>query len=305
LRRVLAAAGLALAARMAGAAQDAPWMTPALPQIAVERVVEQGGVLRGRVPAATARLELEAPGVAPMPVPVGADGSFLVGFDRDAQAEAALVATLADGRVLRAPIAVARRAWRIQPVDAPLRAGRTTAEFERLRPAELAAIAAARVPDPARAQGLAGWRVPLGWPATGRISGLFGSQRIYRGVPGSYHGGIDIALPAGTPVRAPADGVVTLAADHPFTLEGNLLLVDHGGGLESAFLHLSRIDVAVGQRVRAGQVIGAVGATGRATGPHLHWGLRWGGARLDPLLVAVPMQKGQPLPAAPDGPEGG
>jgi len=305
LRRVLAAAGVVLATASGGAqVPPAPWMTPALPQIAVERRVEQGGVLRGRVPAGTARLVLEVPGAVPVAVPVAEDGGFLVGFDRDAGPEAALVATLADGRVLRAPIAVVRRAWRIQPVDAPLRAGRTTAEFDALRPAELAAIAAARMPDPARSGGLEGWRAPLGWPATGRISGLFGSQRIYRGVPGSYHGGVDIALPTGTPVRAPADGVVTLAADHPFTLEGNLLLLDLGGGLESAFLHLSRIDVGVGERVRAGQVVGAVGATGRATGPHLHWGLRWGGARLDPLLVAEPMQKGQPSPAAPDAPQG-
>ena len=94
---------------------------------------------------------------------------------------------------------------------------------------------------------------------------------------------------AGTPVRAPADGVVTLAADHPFTLEGNLLMIDHGAGLNSAFLHLSRIDVAEGQQVTRGQIIGAVGATGRATGPHMHWGMKWNDARIDPLLLAGPM----------------
>jgi len=298
------AAGLLVLAAVPGAAQVAtgPWMTPAPPQIAVDRLVEQGGVLRGTAPVGTMRLDLVVAGAAPVPVQVATGGAFLVGFDRDAGPEAAVVATLTDGRVVRAPIAVLRRAWRIQPVDAPLRAGRTTAEFDALRPAELAAIAAARSPDPARVAGLEGWRAPLGWPATGRISGLFGSQRLYRGVPGSYHGGIDIALPTGTPVRAPAGGVVTLAADRPFTLEGNLLLVDHGGGLESAFLHLSRIDVRTGERVRAGQVIGAVGATGRATGPHLHWGLRWGGgesaARLDPLLVAGPLQEQRSLPTA-------
>jgi murein DD-endopeptidase MepM/ murein hydrolase activator NlpD len=107
--------------------------------------------------------------------------------------------------------------------------------------------------------------------------------------PGSYHSGIDIARPTGTPVVAPADGVVILAADHPFTLEGNLLMIDHGHGLNSAFLHLSRIDVRVGDHVRQGDPIGAVGATGRATGPHLHWSLRWRDTRLDPLLVAGTM----------------
>src|SRR3546814_1558795 len=93
----------------------------------------------------------------------------------------------------------------------------------------------------------------------------------------------------GAPVVAPADGVVILAADRPFTLEGNLLMIDHGHGLNSAFLHLSRIDVIPGQHVVQGQRIGAIGATGRATGPHLHWGMKWNDARIDPLLLAGPM----------------
>jgi len=90
-------------------------------------------------------------------------------------------------------------------------------------------------------------------------------------------------------VVAPADGVVILAADHPFTLEGNLLMIDHGMGLNTAFMHLSRIDVKLGERVRRGQPVGAVGRSGRATGPHLHWSLKWRDARIDPLLVAGPM----------------
>ena len=98
-------------------------------------------------------------------------------------------------------------------------------------------------------------------------------------------------LPAGTPVVAPADGVVILAADHPFTLEGNLLMIDHGAGLNSALLHLSRIDVAVGDRVRRGQPVGAVGRTGRVTGAHLHWSVQWQGAKLDPSQLAEPMER--------------
>ena len=91
-------------------------------------------------------------------------------------------------------------------------------------------------------------------------------------------------------MRAPADGVVILAAiDKPFTLEGHLLMIDHGHGLNSAFLHLSRIDVALGEHVAQGQRIGAIGSTGRATGPHLHWGMKWHDARIDPLLIAGPM----------------
>jgi murein DD-endopeptidase MepM/ murein hydrolase activator NlpD len=87
--------------------------------------------------------------------------------------------------------------------------------------------------------------------------------------------------------------VVILAADHPFTLEGNLLMVDHGMGLNSAFLHLSRITVHVGEHVRRGQTIAFSGMTGRATGPHLHWSMKWREAKVDPLLVAGPMPRAE------------
>ena len=137
-----------------------------------------------------------------------------------------------------------------------------------------------------------GWRQDFRWPVTGRISGLFGAQRIYRGEPGSYHSGVDVARPTGTIVVAPADGVVTLAATDAFTLEGHLLMLDHGMGLNSAFLHLSAITVVPGQRVRQGDPIGRVGATGRATGPHLHWSMKWHDRRIDPLLIAGPMPDG-------------
>ena len=160
-----------------------------------------------------------------------------------------------------------------------------SADFQRRRPGELAQIEAARAIE----SPVEGWRQRLVWPVTGRISGLFGAQRIYRGEPGSYHSGVDVARPSGTPVVAPADGVVVLAAASPFTLEGNLLIIDHGMGLNSAFLHLSRIDVPVGTRVRQGQTVGAIGATGRASGPHLHWAMKWRDARIDPLLIAGPM----------------
>ena len=135
-----------------------------------------------------------------------------------------------------------------------------------------------------------GWRQSFVWPVKGRLSGLFGSQRIYNGTPGSYHSGTDIATgESGTPFAAPADGVVVLAADQPFTLEGRLLMIDHGMGLNSSFLHCSELLVKEGDRVRQGQVIGRIGATGRATGPHLHWSIKWGQARLDPILFTGPM----------------
>ena len=154
-----------------------------------------------------------------------------------------------------------------------------------LRLPELARIAEARAIRPESD----GWRQRFIWPRRGRISGLFGAQRIYQGTPGAYHSGVDITGAVGEMVVAPADGVVILAADRPFTLEGNLLMIDHGHGLNSAFLHLSRIDVKLGDHVRQGQRIGAVGATGRATGPHLHWAMKWNDARLDPMLLAGTM----------------
>lgn len=267
-----------------------PPATPAPPRpltpFRLDGAPVQGGLLTGRAPTGAVAATLRTPGAADQPVAV-ADGRFVLGFDRDAPASAELVATLADRREVRLPLSVAPRAWRIERVDAASRAGRTSAEFDALRPAELARIAAAR----AVVTDAAGWQEPFRWPATGRISGLFGAQRVYRGVPASFHSGVDVALPTGAPVAAPASGVVVLAADPawPFTLEGNLLIIDHGGGLSSAFLHLSRIDVREGDRVAAGQVVGRVGATGRATGPHLHWGMKWRDARLDPLLVAGPM----------------
>ena len=241
----------------------------------------QGAVVLGTAPAGTTLLSLNG-----APVPLADDGRFLIAFDRDQPPAATLSATQSNGSVVSETLTIARRAWNIERLNSLPRFAQPAEEFNRLRPAELAQINAARQVN-ARAEG---WRQPFLWPVTGRISGLFGAQRIYKnGEAGSYHSGTDIAQPAGTPVIAPVDGVVVLAADHPFTLEGNLLMIDHGMGLNSAFLHLSRIDVAVGARVQRGQRIGTVGMSGRATGPHLHWSLKWRDAKIDPLLVAGPM----------------
>lgn len=247
----------------------------------LEGAARQGGVVLGTAPEGTVALALDGAAVALAP-----DRRFLIAFDRDAPAAATLTATIDDGRRFSEPLSVAPGGWRIEKVDAALTAGHSSAEFSRLRPAELAQIAAARRID----VDTSGWRQRFAWPVHGRVSGLFGAQRVYRGVPGSFHSGVDVAMPKGTPVLAPADGVIVLATDHPFTLEGNLIILDHGMGLNSAFLHLSEIDVQVGERVVRGQRIGRVGATGRATGPHMHWGMKWRDARIDPLLLAGSME---------------
>lgn len=241
---------------------------------------EQGALVRAAVEPGS-RVALNG-----TEVPVAPDGGFILGFDRDQGAEARLVVTGAGGNVREHLVKVTPRAWRIEHVDVARRPGGATADFMRVREPELARIAAAR----AVRSGAQGWRQRFIWPARGRISGRFGSQRVYRGEPGSYHNGVDVAAGAGAPVAAPADGIVVLAAERPFSLEGNLVIIDHGHGLNSAFLHLSRIDVREGQAVSQGDAIGAVGATGRATGPHLHWALTWNGARLDPERVAGAME---------------
>lgn len=240
----------------------------------------QGGWIRGQAPtgAVTARLGEQA-------LWLDADGKFFAAFDRDAGPSSALTAALRDGRAVEVPLTISPRAWEIEHVNADFRAGVTDAEYTRRREPELARIVAARAIE----SGSEGWRQSFIWPATGRISGRFGSQRVYRGKPGSYHSGLDIAGGSGTTYVAPADGVVVLAAAQPFTLEGHLLIIDHGMGLNSAFLHSSELLVREGETVRQGQPLGKIGATGRATGPHLHWSLMWRGLRLDPLLFVGPM----------------
>ena len=261
-------------------AQDAT-APMAASELLLQGTVQQGALVRGTAPPGTLSLSLDG-----RPVPLAPDRRFLLGFDRDAPSTARLAARLGSGREIVRVLAVAPRAWRIERLGIARPSGGPTPEFQRLRDGELARIAAAR----AQASATTGWAQRFIWPARGRLSGLFGSQRIYRGgVPAAYHSGTDVAAGAGAIVVAPADGVVTLAPPPMFSLEGNLVILDHGMGLSSAFLHLARVSVRPGQAVRQGQPIGTVGATGRATGPHLHWGMVWNGARIDPQAVAGPM----------------
>ncbi|WP_417622821.1 M23 family metallopeptidase [Parasphingorhabdus sp.] len=240
----------------------------------------QGGVMIGDAPVGTRSLTFDGNSI-----PIDKDGKFIIAFNRDAGQAAQLVATLDNGQTVRKFINVAPRRWQIEHVKINRRARTASEAFKQRRAPELAQINAARR---VRSDS-AGWRQNFVWPVKGRISGMFGNQRIYNGDPGSYHSGIDIAAPTGTYYVAPADGVVTLAASSPFTLEGNLLMIDHGMGLNSAFLHGSEILVKPGQVVKRGEPIGRIGATGSATGPHLHWSMKWNQARIDPILLTGPM----------------
>lgn len=242
----------------------------------------QGGWARGKAPRETKALIFNG-----RQVRLAADQAFLIAFDRDAAARADLLAELHDGSLIKGQFAISPRSWKIEHIPIGPRPGSPPSEeYARRREAETARIKAARLRDHA----VDGWRQKFVYPAYGRISGRFGSQRVYNGVPGSYHSGMDIATgTSGTPFVAPADGVVILAAESSFSLEGRLLMIDHGMGLNSAFLHCSSHAVKEGDLVRQGQFIGRIGATGRATGPHLHWSLKWRESRLDPLLFVGAM----------------
>ncbi len=272
------AIGVALVATALPAGQ-LPQQTTAPAAAAVWRIAGeavQGGLLFGTAPPGTQALTLDG-----QPVRLAGDGRFLIGFGRDATS-GTLAATLADGSTAARAIVVKPRQWRIESIPSLAQSTVDDPVYDARRAIEVARIAAAR----AGVSDETGWTQAFAWPAHGRVSGVYGSQRILGGVPKSPHYGVDVAAKAGTPVLAPADGVVRFA-DGPLLLEGNLVMLDHGHGLVSAFLHLSRLDVHEGDHVRRGDRLGLVGKTGRATGPHLHWAMNWGSVRVDPQLLAV------------------
>lgn len=243
----------------------------------------QGGLLFGQTtPGASVRLDGE-------PVMVGDDGGFVIGFGRDSALSALLTVTTPGGETVRQTIEIEDRDFKIERIDGLDQSkvsGFSEAQLEKIRAGTAKKKAARKVTDSASL-----WRSGFDWPLTGRISGVFGSQRVLNGEPKRPHSGVDVARPTGTPIRAPADGIVRLA-DSDMYFEGGLVLLDHGQWLESAFLHMSRIDVAPGQKIKKGDVIGAVGATGRVTGPHLHWSVKWAGRLVDPQLLVGEMPKG-------------
>lgn len=250
-------------------------------RLTLDGALSQGGLVIGRAePGTTVTLDGKT-------IAVSRDGLFVLGFGRDAKPKAVLKARYPDGSGDTRTLVIAQRKYKVQRIDGlPKRqVSPGPKELKRIR-ADAAAIRKAR----ARRSAEAYFRSGFGWPFTGRLSGVFGSQRVLNGKPRRPHAGVDIAAPAGTVIRAPADGVVALATPDMF-FTGRTILLDHGQGLTSVYAHMRKMLVKPGQRVSKGQPIGEVGATGRVTGPHLHWGLHWRGIALDPALAAGPMPK--------------
>lgn len=239
----------------------------------------QGGLLRCNTqPGSVVKL-------AGLPVHVSPAGDFLLGFDRDEPHRLDLEIILPDGRHEQHHLTVKARQYNIQRIDG-LPAGKvdpSKRDYKRIGE-ESALLKLARQHDDPRTD----FSSPFIWPVTGRISGVYGSQRILNGKPKRPHYGVDIAVPTGTPIVAPAAGVVTLAHNDMF-FSGGTLILDHGHGLSSSFLHLSKITITQGAIVKQGDKIAEVGATGRVTGPHLHWAMNLFKRRLDPQLLVKPI----------------
>lgn len=240
---------------------------------------QQGGVIIGKVPAAS---QIEYRGKK---LHLSSEGEFVFGLGRDAAGHASLTVIDSNGQRTEHKFAVKQRDYNIQRVTG---VPQQTVEpdpkqVERARREAQMAADARKGDLPLRffAQSFV-------WPLTGPITGVYGSQRVYNGVPNSPHYGVDIARPVGTLVRAPAGGVVTLVHPDMF-FSGGTLIIDHGHGLSSTFIHLSEILVKQGDEIAQGQAIAKVGKTGRATGPHLDWRMNWFEERVDPQLLVGAM----------------
>ena len=237
----------------------------------------QGGLITGQ-----ANKPLKAVTIDGVKVPVHPSQTlFVFGFGRDAEPSSELSITFADDEQQVIPLQVKQREYKIDRVNGVAQKYVTPpASVTKRTKQEAADVYAARQKMSYRTDFLD--RVLT--PAKGRISGVYGSQRIFNGVPKRPHFGLDIAGPTGTPVVAPWGGKVVFSNPDLY-YSGGTLIIDHGLGITSTYIHLSKLDVTVGEVIQKGQKIAEIGATGRVTGPHLDWRLNWFNRRLDPQLV--------------------
>ena len=252
--------------------------------VSLTGTAQQGGMLWGQVAlGSTVALDDQS-------VPVLPDGRFALGLGRNAPSKMTLVVN--GPELCVQTLFVASRDYRIQRVEGvPQQTVTPPPELQERLARERKLVREAKAKRIARPDFLLAVQQGMSWPVLGPISGVYGSQRVYNGTPGNPHYGVDIAVPTGTAVRAPAPGIVTLAEPDLF-YSGGTVILDHGYGLSSSFLHMSAVAVRVGDELAAGDVVGKVGATGRATGPHLDWRMAWLNERIDPQLLVPPMPKG-------------
>lgn len=285
-------AGAVFSEPVATAPQKALFQEIALQEIALQEIRPQGAVpvesmsldIQGEWLPGALLVGQTAPGtkifLQDRRLQTTPEGRFVFGLGRDVTGNIELKLQR-DSKIETRRFVVGQRNYDVQRIEGvPQRTVTPPAEvLARIR-REAALVRRARDYSGIREDFLHGFTMP----AEGPITGVYGSQRVYNGVPKNPHYGLDIAAPTGTPVRAPAPGKVTLThADMYYS--GGTLLVDHGYGISSTFIHLSEILVDEGDEVRAGDIVARIGATGRATGPHLDWRINWYHVRLDPALA--------------------
>lgn len=238
-------------------------------------VFSQGGFAWGKAqPNSTVYLN-------DLTITAGPDGTFVVPFNRQLEGAPTVRFTRPDGTTARVTLSIAQREYITQHIrGVPPSMVAISPENQRRIAADTAAINASRATASDMALFMQGFINPV---PSGRVSGVYGSRRTFNGQERSWHRGLDLAAPTGTPVMAPADGRVVLARADSF-FNGNLIIIDHGRGVFTIYAHLHTMGVQVGDVVTRGQNIATVGSTGRSTGPHLHWGLYWHNIALDPQL---------------------
>lgn len=240
----------------------------------------QGGLVIGRVPPGS-QVVFEQKSIRVSP-----QGDFIIGFNRDEPQQVSLKIITPDKQTIAKQLLIKKRVYKIQRIN-----GLPKAKVSPRKPEVLARIrkeivqaASARKLDDERSDFLQDFI----WPTRGRISGVYGSQRVLNGKPRRPHFGVDVAAPTGTAVLAPASGIITLANPDMF-FSGGTIILDHGHGLSSSFLHLSQLLVKTGDVVKQGDLIARVGATGRVTGAHLDWRMNLFKRRVDPQLLVPDM----------------
>lgn len=245
----------------------------------LEGPLRQGAVVRGKAEPG-ARLALDG-----RPVRISPEGRFVLGFGREAAGSALLEVKLPGGGRIERTVDVAPGNFVVQRIDGlpPQTVNPDPETLEKIR-REIETVRQARLSESKQKHAFEAFR----WPVEGIVTGSWGNQRVLNGEPRAPHWGTDIAAPTGTPVLAPAGGIVRLAATG-YVLSGGTVVLDHGYGLSTSYAHLDTLAVAPGQRVAQGEQIGTVGATGRVTGPHLHWSAEWNDVRCDPATLVPPM----------------